>query len=258
MTKTLVIFKKEFRGFLLSPSFMMVCGLCAVIMSWIYPIQLSQFANELRNFVFTPNMPQQQLNIHYGVFLRHLSYLNLVLLFVVPALAMRMLAEEKKMRTIDLLLTSPVTSAEIVVGKYLAVLGAVFIIVVMAFLYPWATSFFTKVNWTTLLIAFFGLFLVAAVYASMSLFASALTESAILAYVMAVIFNIAIWFIGQGIDVVDSSVARQVFEHVSLNQHLASLVEGTVRTSTMVFFASLIFLFVFLSERVVEASRWRS
>lgn len=257
MDKIFAILKKEIRGFLINPNFLIVCGLCSVVMSWIYPIQLNLFATELKTYVYQMQMPQQQLNIHYGVFLRHLSYLNLMLILVVPALSMRLFAEEKKMRTYDLLLTSPISSSQIVIGKYLAVLGAILIIMFLAFLYPATTSFFTQVNWGTLMIAFMGIFLVASVYAAMNLFCSSLTESAILSYVMAVIFNVSIWFVGIGVDVVDGSLARQIFEHISLNQHLSSMVEGTIRTTSLIYFASLIFLFSFLTERVVESSRWR-
>jgi ABC-2 type transport system permease protein len=215
------------------------------------------FAGELRNFVMQQQVPKQQLNIHYAVFLRHLSYLNLMLILVVPALTMRLFAEEKKMRTFDLLLTSPVTSLQIVIGKYLATLGAILTIIFIAFLYPAVTALFVKVNWAILLIAFSGIFLISAVYGAMNLFCSSLTESAIVSYVMAVIFNVAIWFVGVGGEVVDSSLGRKIFEHISLSQHLSSFVEGTIRSSTLVFFASLIFLFGFLTERVVESSRWR-
>lgn len=257
MDKILAIFKKEMKGFFFNPNFMIVCALCSIILSWIYPIQLNMFANELRNFVYQSQIPKQQLNIHYAVFLRHLSYLNLMLILIVPALTMRLFAEEKKMRTFDLLLTSPVTSVQIVIGKYLATLGAILTIVFIAFLYPAATSMFVKVNWVTLVIAFFGIFLVSAVYGAMDLFCSSLTESAIVSYVMAVMLNVAIWFVGIGGEVVDSSLGRKIFEHISLSQHLSSFVEGTIRSSTLVFFASLIFLFSFLSERVVESTRWR-
>lgn len=257
MNKIMAIYKKEMRGFMLNPNFLLVCGLSTVIMSWIYPIQLNQFANELRNFVYMQQMPQQQLNIHFGVFLRHLSYLNLMLIFFAPALTMRLFAEERKMHTIDLLLTSPLSSAQIVIGKYLSALGSVFIIVLISLLYPISTAVFAKLDWVPLLIAFGGIFLVGAVYAAMDLFCSSLTESAIVAYVMAVILNISIWFIGIGVEVVDSSLARQVFEHISLNTHLMGLVEGTIRTNSLIFFATLIFLFGFLSERVIESSRWR-
>lgn len=257
MNAVIAILKKELKGFYGSPQFYLVCFLCATIFSWTYSIQLNVFNDTLKNATYMQHVPQQQLNIHYGVFLRQLSYLNLVLIFVVPALTMRLFAEEKKLRTFDLLLTSPVTSAQIVIGKYLAALGAVFGIIFIAFSYTALTRFFTEFGWAPLLIAFFGMFCVGAVYTAMNLFCSSLTESAIVAYVMAVILNVSIWFIGIGVEVVDSPLARQVFEHISLNQHLASMVEGTLRTNNFVFLASLIFLFCFLSERVVESLRWR-
>ena len=119
------------------------------------------------------------------------------------------------------------------------------------------TSLFTKLNWLPLIISFFGIFIVGAVYAAMDVFASSLTQSAVVAYVMAVMFNMSVWFVGIGVEVVDSPLSRQIFEHLSLNQHLVSLVEGTIRSSSLIFFASVIFLFCFLCERVVESSRWR-
>src|SRR5438445_4315662 len=110
----------------------------------------------LLRYVIKHNVPSNKLNIHYGVFLRLLSYLNLILIFVVPALTMKLFAEEKKMHTFDLLLTSPVTSFQIVVGKYLAALGAIFGLVLVAISYPLATAALAKLNWAPLFIAFFG------------------------------------------------------------------------------------------------------
>lgn len=257
MSGTLTIFKKELKGFYFNPTFWVICFLLSVIFSWVYPIQLNLFSQLLMNYVMQQGVPQNQLNIHYGVFLRQLSYLNLLLIFVVPALTMKLFAEEKKLRTFDLLLTSPVTSAEIVLGKYFAALGAVAGLVVLALLYPVATATLAKINWGPLMIAFFGIFMVGAVYAAMNLFSSSLTENSIAAYVISVILNVSIWFIGIGSEVMDSQTARKVFEHVSLNSHLSSLVEGTIRTNGLIFFVSIIVLFCFLAERVVESSRWR-
>jgi len=257
MTGTLTILKKELKGFYCSPSFYLIAFLVAVVLSWSYPIQLNLFAQLLQNYVFQQNLPQQQLNIHYGLFLRHLSYLNLMLIFVVPALTMRLLSEEKKLRTFDLLLTSPVTSTDIVLGKYLAALGAIGGIVLLAISYPIATAPLTTIHWGPLLIAFLGLFLVGGTYAAMNLFCSSLTENALIAYVTSVVFNISIWFVGIGVEMTDSQTVRQIFEHMSVNTHLASLVEGTIRSSAMVFLLSVMGLFCFLAERVVESSRWR-
>lgn len=258
MSSTSVIFKKEFKGIFLSPSFYTIAFLVSLVLSWSYPIQLNLFSQLLQNYVFQQNLPNQnQLNIHYGLFLRHLSYLNLMLIFVVPALTMRLLAEEKKLRTFDLLLTSPVTSKDIVLGKYLAALAAVGGIVLLALSYPVATATMAKLNWGPLLVAFLGIFLVGGAYAAMNLFCSSLTENALVAYVTSVVFNVSIWFVGIGVEMTDSQTIRQIIEHVSINTHLSSLVEGTIRSSAVIFLVSLIALFCFLAERVVESSRWR-
>lgn len=257
MSGAVTIYKKELKGFFFNPTYWVICFLISLVFSWVYPIQLNLFSQLLTNYVMQQGVPQNQLNIHYGVFLRQLSYLNLLLIFIVPALTMKLFAEEKKMRTFDLLLTSPVTSLEIVLGKYLAALSAVGGLIILGLLYPMATATLAKINWAPLMIAFFGLFLVGAVYAAMSLFCSSLTENSIVAYVGSVIFNVSIWFIGVGAEVVDGERARKIFEHISLSSHLSALVEGTVRTNGLIFFASLIVLFCFLAERVVESSRWR-
>ncbi|MBX3041544.1 MAG: ABC transporter permease subunit [Bdellovibrionaceae bacterium] len=253
-----VITRKELAGFFASPTFYILLFLVAAILSYVYPIQLILFQQLVSTYVMQPGLPAQQLNIHYGVFLRLLSYLNLMLIFIVPALTMKLIAEEKKMRTFDLLLTAPVTSAQIVVGKYLAALGAILGIMALAFLYPLVTAGFSTVQWAPLVISFFGIFLVGGVYAAMNLFCSSLTESALVAYVMSVILNVSIWFVGMSVEVIDNQTTRQVFEHLSLNTHLSGLVEGTVRSSAVIFLLSCIVLFVFLAERVVESSRWRA
>lgn len=257
MTGAMTIFKKELKGFYLSPSFYMIAFLVSAVLSWSYPIALSLFSQMLQNYVAQQNIPQQQLNIHYGVFLRHMSYLNLMLIFVVPALTMRLLSEEKKLRTFDLLLTSPVTSAGIVIGKYFAALAAVAGIVFLALLYPIASAGFAAIAWGPLLIAFLGIFLVGGSYAAMDMFCSSLTENALVAFVMSVVLNVSIWFISIGVEVTDSQLVRQIFEHISMNTHLASLVEGTIRSSAIIFLVSLITLFCFLCERTIESTRWR-
>ena len=164
MSQVLAIAKKETRGFYLSPTFYVVCFLCAAIFSWVYPNVLNKFAEALSAVVFQPDIPKQTLNIHYQVFLPQLNILNLILIFVVPAFTMRLFAEEKKLRTFDLLLTSPVTSAQIVGGKFLATMAAIFGLCFLSFLYPAMTAVFTEINWTVLIIAFLGIFVVGGVF----------------------------------------------------------------------------------------------
>lgn len=253
-----VIGKKELKGFFFTPAFYFIAFLIAVILSFLFPVHFSMFSQILQ--MAQPGMDAgQQANIHYGLYLRHLSYINLILIFIVPALTMKLFAEEKKMRTFDLLLTSPVSSWQIVGGKFIGVAGAILGIMLLALIYPLITLMFVnQIHWPSLLLAFFGIYALSLIYASMNLFCSSLTESILISYIMSVILNVSIWFVGIGVEAVDSQWARQIFEHISLSTHLSGLVEGTLRLQSLVFFVTAIGLFLFLSERVVESHRWRA
>lgn len=261
MKGTMVIAWKEIKGFVLRPAFYVICFLLTVLFSYGFNISVIQFVQMTGAGAAHQGMAgaAQQSNIHYMVFLKQLSMLNLLMIFAVPALTMKLFSEEKKMRTFDLLLTAPVSSLQIVIGKFIAAASAVLFIVLLSMLYPISTALFIdKINWVPLFISYFGLFLVGLVYVSMNLFCSSLTESMLIAFFMSVILNVSIWFIGMGVEIVDSQLARQIFEHISLNSHLSGLVEGTIRSQGLVFLFSMIGLFIFLCERVVESHRWRS
>ncbi len=253
-----VIGKKELKGFFFTPTFYFIAFLIAVIMSFLFPVHFARFS-QMAQYAQPGMGAGQQANIHYGLYLPHLSYLNLVLIFIVPALSMKLFAEEKKLKTFDLLLTSPVTSWQLVVGKFIGVAGAILGVMILALLYPLITLMFVdKIHWPSLILAFGGIYGLSLIYASMNLFCSSLTESVLIAYVMSVILNVSIWFVGIGVEAVDSQWARQFFEHISLSTHLSGLVEGTLRIQSLIFFITAIGLFLFLAERVVESHRWRA
>lgn len=197
------------------------------------------------------------LNLHLTVFLYHISQINLLFIFMIPALTMRLLAEEKKLRTYDLLLTSPITSTQIVVGKFLAGFGAVAFLTSISFLYPLFTATFAGVQFGPLLVAYLGVLLVSAAYVAVGLFASSLTESVVLSVCMGLIFNLSLWFISQGVDFSNDPMFMSVMEHLSVGNHFMNFVKGSLKLSSSVFLLSVIGFFVFLTQRVVEASRWR-
>lgn len=261
MSGTLTIAWKEIKGFMLRPAFYVICFLLTVLFSYSFNISVIQFVQMSGAMMMHQGMGggAQQSNIHYMVFLKQLSMLNLLMIFAVPALTMKLFSEEKKMHTFDLLLTAPVTSFQIVLGKFLAAAAAILFIVLLSMIYPVSTALFVEnIKWGPLIIAYGGLFLVGLVYVSMNLFCSSLTESILISFVMSVILNVSIWFIGMGVEIVDSQAARQIFEHISLNSHLSGLVEGTIRSQGIIFILSAVGLFLFLCERIVESHRWRS
>lgn len=250
--KALTIAGKDLKVLLRSPMFFLIAGLCSFAWSILYIMYFSQYLQ--RSF----RMGQEGLNIHNFLFAQHIGMTNLILLFAVPAITMRLIAEEKKLRTYDLLLTSPVTAFDISVGKVLAGWGASLVLLLISFLYPLGTSFLVgDFYYGPLLSSYLGLVLVAGVYCSVGLFASSLSESAVLSVVLAVIMNISLWFLGQSAQMSDNPMLTPMLEQVSLPIQFADFVRGNLQLSAAVFFVSCMGLFVFLTDRVVESARWR-
>ncbi len=259
MKQILTLFKKEFKALFFSPLFYLIAFLTASLLGVTFSVSILNFANQISNAMMAMGLGStQQQNIHYVVFLPHLSLLNLILMFMVPALAMRLISEEKKNRTFDLLLTSPITSVQIVVGKYLSLLTVVLGLSALAFVYIMVAHRMFDFQWAPAFMALTGIFLVGAVYSALSMFASSLTENTTIAFFVGIVFNISVWILGGFSELVESTTMKAVFDQISLNQHLQSLVEGVLRLNGVVFFASVIFLFCFLTERVIESARWRS
>jgi ABC-2 type transport system permease protein len=246
---------RDFKTLVTSPMYMLIACACTVTWSYIFIRAMLEFA---QNSQMAKMQGQEGMNIFYNLFFPHISVIHLILIFAVPVLTMRLISEEKKLRTFDLLLTAPITSADIAIGKFIAGFGAAAILAGISFLYPLMVSAVGEFNWLPLLAAYAGLFLVLGLYVSVGLFTSALTESAILAVILAMIFNISFWFIGQNADAAESSTVFSLLNHMSLSQNFAAFLKGTIKVGSTVFFISLIAFFVFLAERVVESSRWRA
>ncbi len=254
MRAVLTIAKKDLRNLLINPLFYVIAGLCSLIWSYSYMRNLLTFAERSRVYM-QPGM-DAGMSLQSQVFMMHISYANLLFVFLIPALTMRLLAEEKRMRTFDLLLTSPITATQIAAGKFLAGWGAAMVLIGLSFLYPLLTRTVAQYPMAPLLSAYLGVSLVAGAYVAVGLFASSLTESIMLSVVMGLIFNLLLWFISQGAS--DSGgLISSVVEYVGLGQHFSGFVMGAIKSSSLVFMLSLIGLFVFLTQRVIESARWR-
>ena len=247
---------KDIRGLFLGPLFYLIGGMCTILWSVVYTLSLQEFA---RSSMMTAMRGGGEggPNIHFEVFARHISLVNFIMILAVAALTMRLFAEEKKQRSFDLLLTSPVTATQIVLGKFIAGVTAAWAMVAISFLYPASVSVMTSIDWGTLLTSYLGLMLLVACYVAMGIFASALTESQVLAVVMALIFSVGIWFAGSGADAIENPIVAKVFEHLSISSHFVNFIKGSLSVASLMFFLSIIGLFTFLTQRVVESARWR-
>lgn len=254
MKATLTLAGKDFKNLFFSPMFCFIAALCTVLWSFTYMRNLLVFAESSQG-MFNPG--GEGLSLQMTVFLNHISQINLLFIFIVPALTMRLLAEEKKMKTYDLLLTAPISATNIALGKFFGALGVVLVLVLLSFLYPLGTGLIASFPLAPLLTAYLGVVLVAAVYTAIGVFASSLTESVVLSVIMGLIFNLILWFLSQGAENSTGMLMTGVLEHLSVGDHFMSFIRGSIRLKSVVFLLSCAGLFVFLTQRVVESSRWR-
>ncbi len=182
--------------------------------------------------------------------------MTIILMFLLPLLTMRLFADEKKMHTDEMLLTSPVRISQIIVGKYLAAL----IIYALILLLTATFSFFVFANGNPeplpVFIAYLGLLLLGAVFIAIGLFASSLTENQVIAAVIAFSTILLIWVISW----VGESVGptwQGVLTYFSFFSHFQNMSHGVLDTQDIVFYLSFIFMSLYLTYSIFEFRKWR-
>ena len=257
MRSVFVMAWRDFKSIVTSPTFFMIGFFCTLIWAFSYANILYQFDQLLSQ---PPQLALQMgpRNIHLNVFGSYLaSPVHLVMLLAVPALTMRLLSEEKKQRTYDLLLTAPVSATQIAIGKYLSGLAVSMVLIFISLLYPLMTSFFVDFPLGPLMTSFFGFSLLVGSYVAVGLFASSLTSSVMLSVILGVLLNVAILIFSSGAEGIDYPLVTDLLDHLSVGRQLQGFLLGNIKTRSVIFFVSFISLFVFLVQRVIESSRWR-
>ena len=198
-----------------------------------------------------------QLNLTSLVFQPMFRNVHVILLLVIPLLTMRLLSEERRHKTMELLMTSPVTVAQVVAGKYLAVLALYVGLLVLTLYMPVLLGFWGVVDWPTVLSGYLGLLLVGAVYLALGLLASSLTENQISAGVLSLGMILGLWVIGWAALTTEGTQVQAVLEQASINQHFDNFIKGLVSSAGVVYTISLAAFGLFLTHRTLDSGRWR-
>lgn len=249
--------RKDFKQIFFNPVFFLMSGLCCSIWGFVFPRKIFEFSRIAGVNPFAQGGMGGGYNIYETVFISHISLTNILLLFIVPIFTMRLIAEEKKLRTFDLLLTAPITSTKIVLGKFFAAYAVVLILVTLSFLYPLSTYWFAEFNIALLASAYLSIALLTGVYTAIGLFSSSLTSSIMLSVFLGVIFSISLFFVALGGQFFSNPVYSAVADYLSISTHLDSFFRGNVVSTSIIFFFIVIGFFLFMTQRVIESSRWR-
>jgi ABC-2 type transport system permease protein len=238
MKTILTIFWKEFRGYFNSP------------IAYIFIISFLVFTNWLffKGFFL---MNQSSLRSFFSI-------LPWVFLFLAPAVTMRSWAEEKKLGTIELLMTLPVKDYEVVLGKFLA--GFIFLIVTLLCTFPLPLTVMLVGNpdigpiWG----GYAGAFLMGGAYLAIGCFASSLTENQIVAFIIAIFLSFTLLIIGENLVIMNLPTALvPVFTFLGLGAHFESIGRGVIDSRDIIYYISIIGFFLFLNGLSVESRKWK-
>ncbi len=185
-----------------------------------------------------------------------------IFIFLIPAITMRSFAEEINTGTIELLFTRPLSEIQIVLGKYLAALLLVFIAIVPTFIYFYSLYVLASpagnIDVGGILGSYFGLFFLGAVFVSIGIFCSSLTGNQIVAFIVGVFICFFLYFSFDYIAQFSAFVGRSDYwvESLGLGQHYDAMGKGVIDTRDVVYFLSVISIFLLLTRTAISSRRW--
>jgi len=238
MRNMFTIFQKEFKSYFNSPIAYIFIITFLLFSSWLF----------FRTFFL---IGQAHMRPLFGI----LPWLFLIL---APAITMRAWAEEKKMGTMEVLMTLPLKDYEIVLGKFLA--SFIFLIIAVLLTFPLALTiyFLGKPDNGTIVGGYLGACLMGGAYLAIGLFISSLTQNQIVAFIVSIVVCFAFLIIGEDIVLMSApAFLSPVFTYLGLGAHFESISRGVIDSRDLLYYSSIIGFFLFLNTLAIESRKWK-
>jgi ABC-2 type transport system permease protein len=199
-------------------------------------------------FFFAISITQRNPSLEY-------PFYNLVIIFIflMPLLSMRLLSEEKKSGTLELLLTRPVREFEIVLGKYLSSATVLLVMMLPTAIYAVILYVLSKPDIAPMLTQYAAVYLVGLAFLALGLFASSLTENQIVAAVIAFTITLVLWLLNW---LTGSLGPDNPVGYFAISSHFDDLIKGVIDLRDIVFYASFIVFWLYLTTRILDSKRW--
>jgi ABC-2 type transport system permease protein len=255
MKNILLICQKEFKGYFTSP----IAYLLMAFFALIFGFGFYTATRDVMRFSLQAQMmgQQQPTNLNDQIIRPLLGFASTIALFLIPMITMRLVAEEKKTGTIELLLTSPINDIDIILGKWLGAVMLYLCVLAMsvlniAMLFAWG-----KPDWKPVAVAYLGLILQGGCLLAIGTFISTLTKNQIIAGGVTFFVCLLLWLLSW-MTAFDSTIASQVIGYLSIITHFDNFAKGLLSLKDVVFYLSMIFFALFLTSRSLESLRWRA
>jgi len=235
MKNIFIIAGKEFKSYLLSPMAYVIIAIFLGLNGFFFGTSNSTYS--------------------YTSLAGFLNMGGLLLLLLSSVLTMRIIAEEKKLGTMELLLTAPVRDSEIIIGKFFGSLGIILVMIVLTFYFPILLKIFGDPDFGPIASGYLGLFLLSCVSLSVGIFASSLSSNQLVSAVVSGGILFGLWYLGYAASYLPEALA-DVIGYFSLSKYYPDFISGIIDTRGIIFYLSITVLFLFLSIRSLENSRW--
>jgi ABC-2 type transport system permease protein len=255
MKNAWTICTKELKSYFASPIAYLLMAFFALIFGFA-------FFTATRDFVRFGFMSQMQgrnmpMNVNEQVIRPLLGFASTVALFLIPLITMRLFAEEKRMGTIELLMTSPINDWEIILGKWLGALLLYLCVLLTSALNIGLLFAFGKPDWKPILVGYLGLILQGGTLLAIGAFISTTTRNQIIAGGVTFFACLLLWLLSW-FTAYDSSGYGQVVNYLSIVTHFEGFAKGVLDSKDIIFYISMIFLGLFITSRSMESLRWRA
>jgi ABC-2 type transport system permease protein len=254
MNNIVAIAHKELRGYFNSPIAYIVIGLFALTYGYFFYALLLFF--DRQSMQMAGMGAGQTLNVNEQLISPAFQNTMVVFLFILPMVTMRTYSEEKRSGTIELLLTSPITDFQIVLGKFLGAM-ALYAVMLAVTLFHLAILFiYGSPEWKPILTSYVGLFLLGGCFIAVGLFISSLTKNQIVAGMVTFAVFLLLWII-TWMGNFFGATGEKLTTYLSIIDHFDDFGKGVLDTTHIVYYLSFITFGLFLTAKSVDTERWR-
>lgn len=255
MRNILAIADKELRSYFASPIAYIMIGLFSLLFGvffYLYLVAFVQQSEQMMQFGGggAPNINQMMIG---GLF----QNTAVIILFMMPMITMRTYSEEKRSGTIELLLTSPLTDLEIIVGKFIGAMGLYVAMLLVTMIYIGILFIYGNPEWRPIAAGYIGLLLMGGSFISLGLFISSVTKNQIVAGFLTFGTFLLLWVIGWFGDNSGSPLTQSIVKGLSITEHFSDFARGIVDSYHVVYYLSFITFGLFLTAKSVDMERWR-
>lgn len=245
----LTIANREITSMFLSPLAWVILAVIQAILGYMFLAQIENFFILQPQLMQLENAPGVTDIIVAPIF----SLAAIILLMIMPLVTMRSLAEEKKNRTINLLFSAPISITQLVLGKFVGLLFFILILTSLLMLMPLSLLLGTGLDWGKLLSIYIAMLLLLGSFAAIGLYLSSLTENQTIAAVSTFGALLMLWII----DWVSESLeqGQSIISYLSLLKHHQTMLEGVFKSTDALYYLLIIFLFIALTIRQLDADR---